>query len=309
MFKKEYILDLLAGKLTEEGYRNILGSIAMMVQKYHWPKSIVVSDNIDNHWNQGDVYELGHQFLEWILASEKLKYLDKIPKDYIPYYFTQMLVSFVANRIKDEQQKIGISYQKCNELVHSICEEDYQPTTHMGKFYVKCESVQTEIFADDISEHLKYMSHYPICKETKQFKPIVNMAIGDILLTTEAYVSIDTLAKAVFELLDQSAFHAEDINYSESSITTDGDSFKDAISVIISGINQVEAQIIVQYLFDGQKISLADIASKYEMPKSSVHKIIVDFKHKISSVYVPKNEDEGIMFLKKLANALDEKSK
>jgi hypothetical protein len=280
-----------------------------MVHKYHWPKSIVVSDNTDNIWNQDDINELAHQFLEWILASEKLKYLDKIPTDYIAYYFTQMFVSYVANKIKEEQQKVGISFQKCNELVHSICEEDYQPTAHMGKLYVKSESVHTELFTEDISEHLKYMSHYPISETTKQFKPIVNMAIGDILLTTEAYVSIDTLSKAVFELLDQSAFHADDINHSDSSITTDGDSFKDTISVIISGISQVEAQIIVQYLFDGQKISLADIASKYEMPKSSVHKIIVDFKHKISSVYVPKNEDEGIMFLKKLANALDEKSK
>lgn len=309
MFKEEYIIDLLSGKLTEEGYRSILGTVAMMVHKYHWPKLIVVSDNIDNNWKQNDINELAHQFLEWVLANEKLKYLDKIPKDYIAYYFTQMLVSYVANRIKEEQQKVGVSFQKCNELVHSICEEDYHPTIHMGKLYVKSESIQSEVFTDDISEHLKYMAHYPINETTKQIKPIVNIAIGDILLTIEAYVSIDTLSKAVFELLDQSAFHSNDINYSENSITADNDSYKDAIGKITSGISQVEAQIIVLYLFDNQKISLADIASKYNLPKSSVHKMILDFKQKISSVYVPKNEDEGILFLKNLANALDEKSK
>lgn len=48
MFKEEYLLELLSGKLTSRGYANILGTITSMVRKYQWKKSIIVSDHNDN---------------------------------------------------------------------------------------------------------------------------------------------------------------------------------------------------------------------------------------------------------------------
>ena len=42
MFKEEYIIELLSGNLTEKGYSNIVGTIALMVRKYQWQKNIVV---------------------------------------------------------------------------------------------------------------------------------------------------------------------------------------------------------------------------------------------------------------------------
>ena len=33
MFKEEYLLELLSGKLTSRGYANILGTITSMVRK------------------------------------------------------------------------------------------------------------------------------------------------------------------------------------------------------------------------------------------------------------------------------------
>ena len=55
MFKEEYLLELLSGKLTSRGYANILGTITSMVRKYQWKKSIIVSDHNDNDWQSDDI--------------------------------------------------------------------------------------------------------------------------------------------------------------------------------------------------------------------------------------------------------------
>ena len=71
MFKEEYLLELLSGKLTSRGYANILGTITSMVRKYQWKKSIIVSDHNDNDWQSDDIKELSHQFFEWIISKNK----------------------------------------------------------------------------------------------------------------------------------------------------------------------------------------------------------------------------------------------
>ena len=123
MFKEEYILELLSGRLTQKGYTSIVGSIASMARRHNWQKNIIVSDTISSSWTDDDVEELTQQFFEWVIFNEKLKYIYKVPHSYLAYYFTQMLISFVSNRIKEEQQKLGISFQKCQELVKEIIEE------------------------------------------------------------------------------------------------------------------------------------------------------------------------------------------
>ena len=45
------------------------------------------------------------------------------------------------------------------------------------------------------------------------------------------------------------------------------------------------------------------------MPKSTIHNKIDEFKKKIFTTYMPDNEDDGIAFLKSLANSLDDLSK
>lgn len=83
MFKEEYLLELLSGKLTSRGYANILGTITSMVRKYQWKKSIIVSDHNDNDWQSDDIKELSHQFFEWIISKNKIKYLSKVPFEYL----------------------------------------------------------------------------------------------------------------------------------------------------------------------------------------------------------------------------------
>ena len=305
MFKEEYLLELLSGKLTSRGYANILGTITSMVRKYQWKKSIIVSDHNDNDWQSDDIKELSHQFFEWIISKNKIKYLSKVPFEYLSYYFTQMFISFVSNRIKEEQQKVGLSFQKCQELVQEICQEDYDEETHEHSDYVKSSMSDGNNWIDKLDDVIKYLAHYPINEDTKHFKPIVKLAIEDILLSADGYVSVSSLAKAVFELLDQSVFKT---NMSENQIVYNqlDDEQTKAIKTIIEDVGQVDSRIFLEYIFQNTGgISLSSIADKYNLPKSSVHRKIEDFKKKIFSTYVPNNEEEGISFLQNIALALD----
>lgn len=305
MFKEEYLLELLSGKLTSRGYANILGTITSMVRKYQWKKSIIVSDHNDNDWQSDDIKELSHQFFEWIISKNKIKYLSKVPFEYLSYYFTQMFISFVSNRIKEEQQKVGLSFQKCQELVQEICQEDYDEETHEHSTYVKSSMSDGNNWIDKLDDVVKYLAHYPINEDTKHFKPIVKLAIEDILLSADGYVSVSSLAKAVFELLDQSVFKT---NMSENQIVYNqlDDEQTKAIKTIIEDVGQVDSRIFLEYIFQNTGgISLSSIADKYNLPKSSVHRKIEDFKKKNFSTYVPNNEEEGISFLQNIALALD----
>lgn len=308
MFKEEYIIELISGRLTQKGYSNIVSSVALMARRLNWQKNIVVSESFGTYWNDDDVKELTQQFFEWIITNGKLDYIDKVPHEYLSYYFTQMLVSFVSNRIKEEQQKVGISFQKCNVLVREIADEYYKPVSHMDKSYVKSNLASGNVWINNLEDAVKYLSHYPITEETKQYKPIVKLAVEEVLIAADAYVSIDSLVNAVYGLLDQSSFSVN-VDESETENRCDG-KYDSAIAKILEGINSTDAHIFLNYVFgDEQKMSLSEIAVKYNVPKSSIHKKIEDFKNKIFNAYMPENEDDGVCFLQNLAQSLDDLAK
>ena len=308
MFKEEYIIELISGRLTQKGYANIVSSVALMARRFNWQKDIVVSESFGTYWNDDDVKELTQQFFEWVITNGKLDYIDKVPHEYLSYYFTQMLVSFVSNRIKEEQQKVGISFQKCNVLVREIADEYYKPVSHMDKSYVKSNLASGNVWINNLEDVVTYLSHYPITEETKQYKPIVKLAVEEVLIAADAYVSIDSLVNAVYGLLDQSSFSVN-VDESETENSSDG-KYDSAIAKILEGINSTDAHIFLNYVFgDEQKMSLSEIAFKYNVPKSSIHKKIEDFKNKIFNVYMPENEDDGICFLQNLAQSLDDLAK
>ena len=310
MFKEEYILDLLSGRLTQKGYASIVDSIASMVRRYQWQKNIIVSNNNDSNWCDDDYLELSQQFFEWIISNDKLKYIDKVPYEYLSYYFTQMLVSFVSNRIKEEQQKTGISFQKCKELVNAICKEDYTTTSNLGQDYIIGEYSSNDKWISDLDDTIKYMAHYPITEKTKQFKPIVKLAIEDILMSADGYVLIESLGSAVYSLLDQTSFVNTNTEQ-EAIVDAQQESKYDCeIKEILQGVSSIEARIYLEYIFqDSGKVSLSELSDKYNMPKSTIHNKIDEFKKKIFTTYMPDNEDDGIAFLKSLANSLDDLSK
>ncbi len=310
MFKEEYILNLLSGQLTKKGYASIVGSVASMVKRYQWQKSIVVSGSKDPEWTEDDIKELTQLFFEWVMLNNKLKYVNRIPIDYLSYYFTQMFVSFISNRIKEEQQKIGISFQKCQELVKIICDEDYTTAKHLDRLYVVHSSSSTDKWITDLEDSIKYIAHYPIADSTKHFKPIVKLAIEDILISANGYVLIDILANAVYQLLDQSAFSDASELITQPQEVIEENIYNDVVKDIINGVSKSEAQIYLKYIFQvSGHVSLSDLASIYNMPKSTIHKKVEDFKNKIFSSYIPENEDDGVSFLQFLAKSLDEISK
>ena len=309
MFKEEYILDLLSGRLTQKGYASIVSSIATMVRRYQWQKSIVVSNNSDSNWSKDDYLELSQQFFEWIISNDKLKYIDKVPYDYLSYYFTQMLVSFVSNRIKEEQQKNGISFQKCKDLVLTICKEDYVVTSHLGQDYILGNDASNDKWIANLDDVTRYMVHYPITEHTKQFKPIVKLAMEDILVSADGYVLIDSIADAVFNLLDQTSFSNIDTESEIGFVYQQDLKYESEIKEILHGVSSVEARIYLEYIFqDGGQVSLSELSDRYNIPKSTIHNKIDEFKKKIFTTYTPENEDDGVAFLKNLANSLDELS-
>jgi hypothetical protein len=280
-----------------------------------WVEELAPFDINYNHHNTGETNGdshlksllIGHEVTVPI-TNGKLDYINKVPHEYLSYYFTQMLVSFVSNRIKEEQQKVGISFQKCNALVREIADEYYKPVSHMDKSYVKSNLASGNVWINNLEDAVKYLSHYPITEETKQYKPIVKLAVEEVLIAADAYVSIDSLVNAVYGLLDQSSFSVN-VDESETENSCDG-KYDSAIAKILEGIDSTDAHIFLNYVFgDEQKMSLSEIAIKYNVPKSSVHKKIEDFKNKIFKVYMPENEDDGICFLQNLAQSLDDLAK
>lgn len=315
MFKIEYILELLSGNLTEKGYKSFLSGITILVRKYHWSKNIIISENRNsNNWSTEDIKELTQQFFEYTITKSKFVYLEKIPASYLSYYFTQIFVSFVANRISEEQQKQGLSFEKCKELVYAITKEKYISRQINSIDYVSSNSF-SEIDIKPISDsdnELKYLSPIVIKKDTKQFKPLVAIALEDILNLINTPIPISKLVETVYKLLDQSAFanpNAQD-DYEQSDNDIDENKYTSAIKNILIGLSRDDAKLISEYLFQTQgEVSLSTLAEKYGLPKTTVHYKTEQFKKKIAQNYTPENEEDGVSFIKKLSDILDELAK
>jgi len=316
MFKIEYILELLSGRLTEKGYKSFLSGIASLVRKYRWSKIIIVSEipNSEN-WSTNDIKELLQQFFEYAITKNKFVYLEKVPENYLSYYFTQIFISFVANRISEEQQKQGLSFEKCKELVCTITKEKYFLTQISSIDYVSIKPFSENVIQSDFDfeTELKYLSPIVIKEDTKHFKPLVAMALEDIFNLTDKPIQLPKLVETVYKLLDQSVFvnpNAQDDYDEQSEYDIDDSRFLLPIREILNGITPNDAKLISEYLFQTQgEISLSTLAEKYGLPKSTAHHKTEQFKKKITQNYIPENEEDGIVFLKNLSVALDELAK
>lgn len=316
MFNPKFIYEFLKGILSEEGYKHILNVVSWNIKKYNWPNSLVRSSDINSFqdWSADEIKELTHQFFEWLIVKGKLKYINKVPETYISYYFSQVLVSFVANRIHEEQQKQGLSFDNCKELVLDIAKNELKVLDLNGIDYVYNHFfIDADIKPlDEIENRLVYLSKIPLTETTKHYKPLTRMAIEDIFNATESPIKLRNLVVYVYNLFDQKDF--------ENSITsTDSDileqngidikKHKVLIEKILTGITKDDARLISEYLFQtlGQ-VSLSELAEKYGLPKSTLHYKIEEFKNKIHATYIPINEDDGLSFIKEIALSLDKLS-
>lgn len=313
MFESKYIFELLKGQLSEDGYKHFLKTISSYIKKFNWPKTIITSNikNSSYFWSTDDIMELSHQYFEWIIIKGKLEYLNKIPDNYIAYYFLQMLISFVNDRIKQEQNISGLSFEKCKELVLSISKE-FLISKNIGKIIYVFNKVFSEINIkpdSEIQNVLISLPKIPLTEKTKHYKPLVKLAIEDILNALESPIELNRLFKNVYDLFDQKSFKfTESYNDTKTNEYFELNDQKqiDAISNLLSGITKEDALLIRDYLFQSvHKTSMSDLALKFKLPKSSIHIKINSFKKRILNFYAPENEDDGILFLKNLASALD----
>jgi hypothetical protein len=317
MFKTDYIYELLSGLLSNEGYKHFISVVSNFVRKYNWPKSIIVSSetNATKFWSIDEIKELTHQFFEWSLSKGKFDNLNKIPENYLSYYFSQILISFVANRIKEEQQKEGLSFEKCRELVISICKEDYINNTIEGKEYVFINSFSKDDLKplEDIENALYYLSKIPIKESTKQFKPLVKIAIEDVFSSIETPISLNKLTIVVFSLFDQKSFNileTKEESIAIEEIARTSVKYDKIIQKLLYSLTKVDAKLISHFLFQNEKQqALAELADLYNIPKSTFHHKVDTFKKKIASSYTPENEQDGILFIQNISKALDEYSK
>jgi len=313
MFKAEYIYEFISGQLSNDGYKNIVSVVSGYVRKYNWPKSIIVSSekNEFKYWSVDEIKELTHQFFEWSLSKGKFDNLNKIPENYLSYYFSQILISFIANRIKEEQKKEGLSFEKCRELVISMCKEKYLNNTIEGKEYVFNHSFTKDDLKpiDEIEKGLSYLSKIPIKESTKHFRPLVNLAIEDIFNSIESPITLNKLTETVFTLFDQKSFTISGLNEELTDIEgIENTSLKydEIIQKLISGLTKDDAKMIFNFLFQNEgEQSMAELADKYDIPKSTFHHKIDTFKKKIKAAYTPDKEQDGILFIQNLSTALD----
>jgi hypothetical protein len=314
MFNITYIKELLEGKLSENGYKHFLNIISYYIKKYNWPKYIIVSDvlNTSTYWSQDEIRELSHQYFECIISKGKLDYLNKIEESYISYYFTQILISFIANRIKENQQKKGLSYEKCKELTLEITNEDYIIKNIDGIDYaynqtINKQDIKLEL---EINQASSYLSKIPLTEKTKHYKPLVKIVIEDVFNSIESPISVKKLIVLVYKLFDQKSFEANNYYSDDDNIGfefSDGEKYKAFVKTIIHGLSKSEGKFISEYLFQSEgKASLSELAIKYDLPKSTIHLKIENFKKRIVNSYIPENETDGILFIQNIANALDE---
>jgi len=313
MFKIEYIYELLSGNLTEKGYKSFLSGVSAMVKKYHWKKNIIISENpTADYWSAGDIKELTQLFFEYTISKNKFSYLERIPENYLAYYFLQIFISFIATRISEEQQKQGLSFEKCKELVLAIVREKY-----ISLKMSSIEYVSTNLFSEneiiqnyDYYSELKYLSPIAIKEDTKHFKPLVSMALEDIFNLIDIPIPHSKLIETVYKLLDQSAFANPNAQEEYEDLTDydiDESKYKSAIQNILNGLSKEDANLISEYLFQREgDVSLSSLSDKYGLPKSSIGYKAEQFRKKITQNYIPDNERDGVCFIKNLSAALDE---
>lgn len=312
MFKSVYIQELISGNLSNEGYFNIINSIKYYTNKYNWPKKIIVTNEINNspYWSDEELIELAHNFFDWSLTKEKFDYLDKIPDSYLPYYFSQILISFISNRIKEEQSREGISYDKTRELVNSIIKNEYSKLEYNGNVfvYLKPFLIDDIVNNEELDLRLLNLTNFAINEKTKHYKPIVKDVIENIFYTIQCPISLKKLIETVFKLFIQVKFKSIDFDETITiSIEDKSDKYRKINKLLVSELTKVDAELISNFLFNNNdEKSLAVYSQQLNIPKSTLHNKINIFKKKIIDNYIPEDEEDGIRYLQNLSETLDD---
>ncbi len=308
MKKAKYIIELAQGKLSLDGYIYIVSLIKYYLNKYNWPKTILDENTNNNeYWDDDEVLSFTQQLLIFILEKEKLKNYQKIPENYIEYYFKTVLVSYVANKIKENQNKTGLSYDDVKRTSLEILNDIYfRKTIGNTIFWNKENDFQNPVKDENlVNDKIDALPKIAVTEKTKHYKPLVKMAINDIFTLINKPLQQEIIFNQVYKLFDQSSFTE---NYNNERIE---DEIREkviyqAINKILHQIYKKDVPVYLDYFFSDASLSLNKIAEKYNISKSTVHYKTSHFRDIISKALIPENEKEGIFFLEKLHEKLDE---
>jgi len=310
-FNLKYINDLLSGNLSFEGYSHILSVLGYYTKLNKWPVSIVSSkSNFENKWGREDFEELTQQYFEWLLVKNKLTHIHKVPENYKAYYFLQLLMSFISDKITELQNSTGVSFSRIKKLSLEVLENGFLKADYRGKvFWFKSDNTEMAHFSlSDFESGIRNIPSTPINEKTKHLKPHVEKCIKSIFDVYEFPIEEVPLIKAVFKLFDQTQFHKSAIisqsTVVQNEVVTVND-FNSILKTIALNLSKTDAQIFISYLFSNEEPSMDLLAVRLKIPKSTIHAKITGFKNKIVTSYTPVNESDGETFMKELYEALD----
>ncbi|MCB0708930.1 MAG: hypothetical protein KDC15_06020 [Chitinophagaceae bacterium] len=310
-FNINYINDLLNGKLSLEGYNHIMSVVGYYTKINQWPVSVIMPEkNRDSRWEKEDYEELVQQYFEWLLVKGKLNYVHKVPDSYRSYYFLQLLMSFVSDKIAEYQKTTGVSYSAIRKITLEILEERFRKEERAEKIFWSGGDIVTEdtLVAPDLEECIRSLPKVAITANIKHLKPHVKNCLLSIFEMYQFPIEEETLIKSVYNLFDQSQFHTAQFQSYNSNLdieTESNNNYKSQVDSLVLNLSAIDCQIFLSYLFVNEPPSLDALASKFNLPKSTLHSKIASFKKKIASIYIPVNQDDGILFLKNVHDVLD----
>ncbi len=307
MKNTKYIIELAKCKLSIEGYDYIVSLLKYYLKKYSWPKTIL-DENINNYdnWTDEEVLSFTHQLFIFIIEKEKLKNYANIPNNYLQYYFKTIVLSYVANKIKEFQNNRGVSFDDIKRVCLQILDNKYFSHQLKNEIYWCKENVFVDPVEDNelVRDLLTTLPKIPILEEAKHYKPSVLKALDDLFNAISRPIEQSVLVNIIFNLFDQSSYFEQETE--PLSVVVREVIASQAVAKIVANVDQFDVPIYLDYFFSETKDSLMSLAEKYNLPKSTVHYKTSQFTKKITTNFHPDNEQEGVWFLKKLHKTLDE---
>lgn len=307
---KKFIRELSEHRLSQEGYYELLNFVHFMLKKYQWPKTLIGARYRSNQaWKKNDIIELSHQLVVFLYESKKLKYLYKVSDQYVDYYFTQILISYVSKTIKENQNKTGLSYESVKRIATDILKADYfEKDIGQKRYWWKHSNFESKpVTVQEVEEQVKYLPRIPLDETTKHYKALVKNAVYSIFSLIEMPFEESIIFSTVYNLFDQSQFKntADIVNKSLLTPDININRINQAVDKILEYAEKKDIPVVCDYLFSDEKITINELGTQYNIPNSTIHSKINKFKQLIIKHYLPQNEEEGVEFFKKLSRELD----
>jgi len=305
----QYIRDLSKKELSKDGYKKLIALMNHFIYKYRWPKQILdEAEKGYSDWKFEEIVLFTHQFVLFLFEKDKLKNINKIPDEYIEYYFHQIIVTYVASKIQQTQKKEGISFETVKRIVKGLQKVGFNKTELKGKVYwTKSDRFNNKVLPDsEIERQVGFLPKILLGPGIKHFKKHVIKAVDNIFSLTETSFEENLLIKLSFSLFDQTPF-IKAVDKQSEEFDIDEDAINHSINEIVQKVELKDLPIIISYFFIGDQPSLKELAEKHDIPKSTIHYKINGFKELLQGTFNPKNDEEGLLFLKKLHKKLDER--